>query len=81
MAAMRRVWEYGLLVTVALAIGLLVAAGVGFAVLGAGDAVSVSTDDLMWTVLPAGAGLLAIVLTLDIGLRRLHRPRAKAGWQ
>ena len=81
MAAMRRVWEYGLLVTVALAIGLLVAAGVAFAVLGAGDAVSVKADDLMSFVLPAGAGLVAIVLTLDIGLRRLNRPRAKAGWQ
>ena len=80
MVGMRRIWEYALLVTVALAIGLLVAAGVAFAVLSAGDAVSVNPDDPMWTVLPAGAGLVAIVLTLDVGLRRLNRPRAKIGW-
>lgn len=80
MADMRRFWEYGLLVTVALAVGLLVAAIVAFALLGAGDDVGASTGDLASTVLPAAAGLIAIVLTLDVGLRRLHRPRAKAGW-
>ncbi len=80
MAAMRRVWEYGLLVTVALAIGLVVAAVVAFAMLRGGDAVTPGTGDLASTIVPAAAGLVAIVLTLDVGLRRLHRPRAKAGW-
>jgi 4-amino-4-deoxy-L-arabinose transferase-like glycosyltransferase len=80
MVATRKIWEYGLLLTVALAIGLLVAAGVAFAVLGAGGAVSIDRDDLMWTILPAAAGLVTVVVTLDVGLRRLNRPRAKIGW-
>ena len=80
MASMRRVWEYGLLVTIALAIGLTVAAVVGVLVTASVQAVSGDPSDLASMVLPAAAGLLAIVLTLDVGLRRLNRPRAKAGW-
>jgi hypothetical protein len=80
MSGMRRVWEYGLLVAVAMAVGLVVAAVVAFAMLGDGDAVSAGAGDLASTILPAAAGLVAIVLTLDAGLRRLNRPRAKAGW-
>jgi uncharacterized membrane protein YhaH (DUF805 family) len=80
MSGMRRFWEYGLLVTVALAIGLVVAAVMAFAMLGSGNAVSGRADDFASFVIPAAAGLIAVVLTLDVGLRRLHRPRAKAGW-
>jgi hypothetical protein len=80
MAAMRRFWEYGLLVTVALAIGLVVAGVVALAMTGGGSAVTTSDGDLASFVLPATAGLLALGITLEIGLRRLHRPRAKAGW-
>ena len=77
---MRRLWEYGLLVTVAMAVSLLVSAIVGYVVLEAGAPVGATAGDMGSIILPAGAGLLAVVLTLDVGLRRLHRPRAKAGW-
>lgn len=80
MAAMRRFWEYGLLVTVAMAVGLVVAAVVAFAMLGSDNGVSSSAGDLASFVVPAAAGLVALGLTLEVGLRRLHRPRAKAGW-
>lgn len=80
MAGMRRFWEYGLVVAVAMAVGLVVAALVAFAMLGSSDGVPASAGDLASTILPAAAGLIAVVLTLDIGLRRIHRPRAKAGW-
>lgn len=80
MAAMRRFWEYGLLVTVAMAVGLVVASVVAFAMAGPGDAVQGGSSDLASFVLPAAAGLVALGMTLEIGLRRLHRPRAKAGW-
>ena len=80
MAAMRRFWEYGLLVTVAMAVGLVVASVVAFAMTGSGDAVRGSGGDLGSFVLPVAAGLVALGITLEIGLRRLHRPRAKAGW-
>jgi uncharacterized membrane protein YhaH (DUF805 family) len=80
MAAMRRFWEYGLLVTVAMAVGLVVAAVVAFAMLGPDNGVSSTAGDLASFVVPAAAGLVALGLTLEVGLRRLHRPRAKAGW-
>jgi uncharacterized membrane protein YhaH (DUF805 family) len=80
MAAMRRFWEYGLLVTVAMAVGLVVAALVGFVMVTPGDGVPSNAGDLASFVLPAAAGLIALGVTLEIGLRRLHRPRAKAGW-
>jgi uncharacterized membrane protein YhaH (DUF805 family) len=77
---MRRFWEYGLLVTVAMAVGLAVAAVVAMAMTGSGNAVTADNDELVTMVVPAAAGLIALGLTLEIGLRRLHRPRAKAGW-
>ena len=80
MAGMRRFWEYGLLVTVAMAVGLAVAAVVAMAMTGSGNAVTADNDELVTMVVPAAAGLIALGLTLEIGLRRLHRPRAKAGW-
>lgn len=80
MAGMRRFWEYGLLVTVAMAVGLAVAAIVAFAMVGSGDAVPSSAGDLASFVAPAAAGIVALGVTLEIGLRRLNRPRAKAGW-
>ena len=80
MAAMRRFWDYGLVVTVALAVGLVVAAVVEFAMVGSGNAFSSGAGDLASFVIPAAAGLVALGITLEIGLRRLHRPRAKAGW-
>ena len=80
MTAMRRFWEYGLLVTMAMAVGLVVAGAVAFAMSGPGDAVSSSGGDLLSFVAPAAAGLIALGVTLEIGLRRLHRTRAKAGW-
>lgn len=80
MAGMRRFWEYGLAVTIAIAVGLVVAAVVELAMTGTGNAVATGGDDLAQMVVPAAAGLLAIGLTLEAGLRRLHRPRAKAGW-
>jgi peptidoglycan/LPS O-acetylase OafA/YrhL len=79
MAGMRRFWEYGLLVTVAMAVGLVVAAVVELAMAGSTDAVT-GAGDLAAMVIPGAAGLVAIVLTLDAGLRRLTRSRAKAGW-
>lgn len=80
MAGMRRLWEYGLLVTVAMAVGLAVAATVALAMAGPGAAVPGSAGDLASFVVPAAAGLVALGLTLEVGLRRLHRPRAKIGW-
>lgn len=80
MSGMRRFWEYGLLVTVAMAVGLVVAAVVAFAMVGTSEAVPSNAGDLASIVAPAAAGLIALVLTLDVGLRRLHRPRAKIGW-
>jgi hypothetical protein len=80
MAGMRRFWDYGLLVTVAMSVGLVVAAVVAFAMAPAGDAVSSGAGDLASFAVPAAAGLVALGITLEIGLRRLHRPRAKAGW-
>ena len=80
MAGMRRFWEYGLLVTVAMAVGLVVAAGVAFVMAAPGDAVPSNAGDLASFVVPAAAGLIALGITLEVGLRRLHRPRAKAGW-
>jgi len=80
MAAMRRFWEYGLVVTVAIAIGLVVAAAVELAMAGSGNAVTSDASDLTSMVIPAAAGLVAIGLTLAAGLRRVNRPRAKAGW-
>ncbi|HJP88981.1 MAG TPA: hypothetical protein VJ850_08110 [Candidatus Limnocylindrales bacterium] len=77
---MRRSWEYGLVVTIALAVGLVVAAVVELAMTGSGNAVTNDAGDLMSMVVPAAAGLLAIGLSLEVGLRRLNRPRAKAGW-
>jgi hypothetical protein len=79
MAGMRRFWEYGLLVTVAMAVGLIVAAVVELAMAGSTDAVT-GADDLASMVIPGAAGLVTIVLTLDAGLRRLTRSRTKAGW-
>lgn len=80
MAGMRRFWEYGLLVTAAMAVGLVVAAVVALAMAGSGNAVPSSAGDLASIVAPAAAGLVALGLTLEVGLRRLHRPRAKIGW-
>lgn len=80
MSGMRRLWEYGLLVTVAMAVGLVVAAVVASAMTGASETVPSSAGDLASMIVPAAAGLIALVLTLDVGLRRLHRPRAKIGW-
>jgi hypothetical protein len=80
MAGMRRFWEYGLVATMAMAIGLVVAALAASVMTGSGDAVSSSTGDLESFVVPAAAGLIALGGTLEIGLRHLHRPRAKAGW-
>lgn len=80
MAGMRRFWEYGLLGTVAMAVGLVVAAVVAFAMAGPGNAVPSSAGDLASIVVPAAAGLVALGLTLEVGLRRLHRPRARIGW-
>ena len=80
MAAMRRFWDYGLLVTVAMAVGLVVAATVAFVMATPGDGVPSSAGDLASFVVPAAAGLVALGITLEMGLRRLHRPRAKAGW-
>jgi hypothetical protein len=80
MSGMRRLWDYALLVTVALAVGLIVAGIVAFAMAGAPGTVPTGDGDLASMVVPAVAGLVALVLTLDVGLRRLHRPRAKIGW-
>lgn len=80
MAAMRRVWEFGLLFTVALAVGVVVTAAVAAALLGGADAVAADAGDVASTVIPVAAGLVAVVLTLDVGLRRLNRPKAKTGW-
>jgi hypothetical protein len=80
MAGMRRSWEYGLVVTVAIAIGLVVAAVVELVMTGSGNAVTSDAGDLASIFVPGAAGLVAIGLTLEIGLRRLNRPRAKAGW-
>jgi hypothetical protein len=80
MAGMRRFWEYGLLVTVALAVGLLVASVVAAAMIGPADAVATSAGDLAEFVIPAAAGIVALGLTLEMGLRRLQRSRAKIGW-
>ena len=80
MTGMRRFWEYGLLVTVAMGIGLAVTAIVAFAMLGPSDAVRAGAGDLPSFVLPLAAGLVSLGITLEIGLRRLNRTRAKAGW-
>jgi hypothetical protein len=80
MVARRKVWEYGLLVTAAPAVGIVVAAVVAALMPGATDAVAGGANDLVSTIIPGAAGLIAVGVTLDIGLRRLHRPRAKAGW-
>ena len=80
MAAMRRFWEYGLLVTVAMAVGLVVAGIVALVMATPGGAVPSNAGDLATFVVPAAAGLVALGVTLEVGLRRLHRPRAKAGW-
>lgn len=80
MAGMRRFWELGLLVTVAMAVGLVVAWVLTNAMTGSGNGVSTDAGDLAAIVVPAAAGLIALGLTLEIGLRRLHRPRAKIGW-
>jgi hypothetical protein len=80
MAGMRRFWEYGLVVTVAIAVGLVVAALVEGIMSGSSNGVTSDAGNLASLLVPAAAGVLAIGLTLGAGLRRLNRPRAKAGW-
>jgi hypothetical protein len=80
MTDMRRFWEYGLVVTVAIAIGLVVAAVVELAMAGSGNAVTTGADDLASMVVPAAAGLITTALGLEVGLRRLQGPRSRVGW-
>lgn len=79
MAGMRRTWEYGLVVTIAIAVGLVVAALMELAMAGSGSGVASNAGDLASMVVPAAAGLIAIALTLEAGLRRLSRPPTRIG--
>jgi hypothetical protein len=63
-----------------MAIGLAVATIVAVAMTGSGNAVTSDDGELASMVVPAAAGLVSLGLTLEVGLRRLNRTRAKAGW-
>ena len=68
-----------IVVAIALVVGLVVGALIELVI----EATVASPGDiggLAAIALPAAAGLVAVVVTLDAGLRKLRRPNAKAGW-
>jgi len=71
---------YLFVIAAALAAGLAVAAGVSI-VIGDGSAgLPPDAAELVDLVLPAAAGLAVVILTVELGLRHVGRPRAKSGW-
>jgi len=71
---------YLLVVGVALAAGLAVAAGVSMAIGADGAGLPGAATDLVGLVAPVAAGLTVVAVTVELGLRRLGRSRAKSGW-
>jgi hypothetical protein len=72
-------WGYALVVAAALAVGAVVAEVASVVIESAVDSPG-DVGGLAAIAVPAAAGLIAVVLVIDAGLRRLRRPPAKAGW-
>jgi hypothetical protein len=79
MAGTQRFWGYALVVAVALAVGAAVAE-IASVVIETGVDSPGDIGGMAAIAVPAAAGLVAVVLVIDAGLRRLRRPPAKAGW-